>query len=137
MARLPARDLVALVDRVESDEGFELLRHGAVGCLLNSTPASGLARALLEAAGGGALLAPRIARSVIARLHRPQEAAPLSPREREVLGMLARGFSYREIGNGLAVTRSTVESHIKSIYRKLEVCTKAEAALEAVRRGIL
>jgi DNA-binding NarL/FixJ family response regulator len=136
-ARLPALDLVALLDRDDSEEGLELLRQGAVGCLLKSTPASGLARALLEAVQGGALLAPRIARSLIARMHRPPEPAHLSRREREVLEMLARGFSYREIGNALTVTLSTVESHIKAIYRKLHVCTKAEAAIEAVRRGLL
>lgn len=65
------------------------------------------------------------------------EAGSLTAREGEVLELLARGFTYELIGSGLGISTSTVQSHIRSIYRKLNVATKAEATAEGYRRGIL
>ena len=61
----------------------------------------------------------------------------LSPREREVLSLIARGFSYGEIARLQALTVHTVQTHIKSLYRKLSVHSKSEAVFEATRMGLL
>jgi len=65
------------------------------------------------------------------------EDTPLTRREREVLELLVKGATYEMIGRTLAVATGTVQTHIKSIYRKLHVATKAEAAVEAMRRRIV
>jgi DNA-binding CsgD family transcriptional regulator len=68
---------------------------------------------------------------------RPRPAPTLTQRELEVMELLARGLSYPLIANTLAIQLGTVQTHIKKIYRKLEIGTKAEATAEAIRRGII
>ena len=66
----------------------------------------------------------------------PDGRTPLTRREREVLGLLAKGITYEEAARMLGISLGTIQSHVKSLYRKLEVTSKAEAAAEAVRRGL-
>ncbi len=130
----------------DHDDGvFRALEAGACGYLLKSTDASRLVERIVEVAGGGAPMSPGIARRVLARFRGPRppmasDASPvtnLTPRELEVLEMLGRGLTYGMIGRGLGIGTGTVQSHVKAIYRKLEVSSKAEAAVEAHRRGLL
>lgn len=129
---------------------FEL---GASGYLLKNCWFQDYAQAVLQVANGGAAITPTLARRLLARLdvslgRRPHSmpalapaagagAAGLSAREREVLRLVAAGYVTREIALKLGISAQTVHSHIKSIYRKLHVHTRAQAVSAAARRGAL
>ncbi len=135
----PAVDVVVLTIFDDRDIVFDALRAGASGYLLKDTPTPELIQGILQVTGGGSTMSPSIARRVIAQLwERPDPSAtPLTPREIDVLRLLVKGATYDLIGQGLGVTTGTIQAHIKAIYRKLEVSTKAEAAAEAYRRGLI
>jgi DNA-binding NarL/FixJ family response regulator len=90
---------------------------------------------------GGSPISPTIARQLLKEFQ-PKEtdakaAALLSKREAEVLNLLARGFSFLEIGDLLNISRSTVATYVKNIYQKLEVNSRSEAVFEASSLGII
>jgi DNA-binding NarL/FixJ family response regulator len=116
---------------------FDALRAGASGYLLKQTPPEHLHTALLDSLAGGAPMSPAIARRVVASFtvdDEPQEA--LTAREREVLVLLARGHTYTDIATALGIGLGTVQGYVKTIYKKLEVSSKAEAAAYASRVGL-
>jgi DNA-binding CsgD family transcriptional regulator len=120
----------------DNDRLFEALRAGATGYLLKDAAEREVVSSIREVVAGGAPMTPSIARRVVGELRRaPPSADPLTRREREVLELLVKGATYEMIGKALGVATGTVQAHIKSIYRKLEVSTKSEATLEAVRAG--
>jgi DNA-binding NarL/FixJ family response regulator len=134
-------DAASVAFTVFDDEETVLgaLRAGARGYLLKSTPVAELPGLLREAQGGGAPMTPVVARLVLDALvpaPRPGDEGPLSPREREVLRLLARGHTYAAAGHALGIGLGTVQGHVKSIYQKLQVASKAEAALAAARLGL-
>jgi DNA-binding NarL/FixJ family response regulator len=135
---VPGLDIVVLTIFDDRENVFDALRAGASGYLLKDTPTDQLIEAIVQIADGGSSMTPSIARRVIAQLwERPSAASPLTPREVDVLRLLVKGATYDLIGQGLGISTGTVQAHIKAIYRKLEVSTKAEAAAEAFRRGIV
>jgi DNA-binding NarL/FixJ family response regulator len=137
----PPVECVVLTVHDDDDHLFGALRAGATGYLLKSAPDGALVDGLEQLAAGGAPMSAGIARRVLRGLRAEAapapDAAPLTPREVEVLDLLSRGFTYASIGRGLGIACGTVQAHIKSIYRKLDVATKAEAATEGFRRGLL
>lgn len=119
---------------------FPALRAGARGYLLKDEPAARMSEALRGILRGEPPLSPSIAR----RLLRVFEAPPasndeqeLSPRERETLILIAKGYHLPDVAQSLGVTRSTAATYIKTVYRKLAVTSRAEATLEASRRGLV
>ncbi len=118
---------------------FPALRAGATGYLLKDQPQAQLARSLLGMLAGEPPLSPAIARRLL-QVFAPQQSTTeekLSPRERETLSLIARGLSLRDVAGQLGVTRNTAAGYLKSVYRKLNVNSRAEATLEAVRRGLI
>jgi len=121
------------------------LEAGADGYLLKGTPLEELKRDIHALRDGGSPLSPMIARKLLNRLQtkavddKPGSAAEtrLTRREREVLEMIAKGFSYAETSKICSISAATVHSHLKSIYRKLEVHSKTEAVYEARRRSLI
>lgn len=121
------------------------IEAGADGYLLKGTPVEELRRDIHALRDGGSPLSPMIARKLLSRLHgRAANAVPengaesaLTPREREILEMIAKGFSYAETSTICAISTATVHSHLKRIYRKLEVHSKTEAVYEARRRSLI
>jgi len=115
----------------------EAIAGGATGYLLKDTPLGALPAAIEQVKNGLSPLSPAIARHVIAtmRTRAPElnQDIRLTPREIGVLELLVDGFSYPAIGSDLHIGLGTVQSHMKSIYRKLGVSSKAEAAAMAVR----
>jgi DNA-binding NarL/FixJ family response regulator len=103
---------------------------GAVGYLLKSTPGPELVNALRRAADGEPVFSPALASLVLGEFRRLKSATPdtqpLSPREREVLQLVARGHSYREIGAELFIAEKTVENHVRNILGKLHLTRRAE-----------
>jgi len=91
----------------------------------------------------GSPISPAIARFLLARLRSPKPTAagstesPLSRRETDVLKLVAKGMGFEEVANLLDISRSTVETHVKHIYRKLAVHSRGEAVFEATQQGLL
>jgi len=133
----PRVELLVLTGFADEDSIYEALRAGATGYLLKDAGPAAIGSAIDEVCAGGAPMSPGIARRVLASFyaHRDGSQADLTLRERQVLDLLIRGASYALIGQALEISTNTVQSHIRSIYRKLEVSTKSEATLVAIRRG--
>lgn len=141
----PKPEVVVLTAHGERSMALEALQAGASGYLLKGNPQE-LPHAVRIAAGGGSVIAPAIARYLLdeVRLVQDDLEGPepedirdiLTKRETEVLALLAKGLTYDDSARVLGISLGTVQSHVKSIYRKLEVSSKAEAAAEAVRRGL-
>jgi DNA-binding NarL/FixJ family response regulator len=121
------------------------IEAGADGYLLKGTALEELKRDIHALRDGGSPLSPMIARKLLNRMQAPAIAAApdaggetaLTPREREILEMIAKGFSYAETSAICAIATATVHSHLKRIYRKLEVHSKTEAVYEARRRSLI
>ena len=122
----------------ETEKIFQALQFGACGYLLKrSTPHQVLA-AIHEVRQGGAPMTSEIARKVVAAFQSPVAAVAgpdaLSRREREVLGLLARGFANKEIADQLSLSVETIRGHLKLIYEKLHVHSRTEAVLRFMGR---
>lgn len=137
--RVPGARCVVLTMLDDDGSLFGALQAGAQGYLLKESSPRALRDAIHEAHRGGVPLTPRMARFLVERVvPMPQGTdEPLTPREHEVLHSLAHGLTYAEVADSLAIAIGTVQSHVKSLYRKLEVSSKTEAAAEAVRRGLV
>ena len=144
----PQAMAVIVTCAADDDSVFTALRAGAFGYLLKEQSPAALAAALRGMAVGEPALSPAIARRVLryfaeGGLQAPppeQHAADeveLNPRETEILQRVAKGFTLPEIGVQLGLSRHTVADYVKQIYRKLNVSSRAEAALEAARRGLV
>jgi DNA-binding NarL/FixJ family response regulator len=141
----PDVKVVILTTFEEDDYIFGALRAGAAGFLLKRTSPEELIHALHTVATGDSLLSPPVTRRVIERMAR--EAAPeavssdrigrLTPREREVLGLLARGLSNGEIASTLVVEESTVKTHVKRILAKLVLRDRVQAVIFAYESGLV
>lgn len=125
---------------------FPALRAGAQGYLLKDQTPEQLVVQLRGISEGRPPLSPAIARRLLDHFHVGQqpvsseagtECVQLSPREREILIHLARGISITEIGLEIGISRHTVSDHVKSIYRKLNITSRAEAALQAKSMGLV
>ncbi len=121
---------------------FQALQAGAQGYLLKDHPTAWLAEQLQGIADGRPPLSPAIARRLLRYFQPPSPAkAPaacdLSVRERDVLGLLAQGVRIADIASTLSISRHTVGDHVKNIYRKLKISSRAEAALQARRLGLI
>jgi DNA-binding NarL/FixJ family response regulator len=110
----------------DSDKVFQSLCAGAGGYIVKNSDAFSIIQNLDDAFSGGAPMSLHIARMVVQSFNRMQDS-PLSEREREVLRGIAEGKSYTKIALDLFISKETVRSHIKNIYLKLEVNSKAEA----------
>lgn len=122
----------------DPDSLFTALRAGACGYLLKQTPPARLHAALVEAAAGGAPMSPTIARLVVTSFATKEVGEhDLTDREREVLGLLAKGHTYADVAKSLQIGLGTVQGYVKSIYTRLEISSKAEAAAVAARLGLV
>jgi DNA-binding NarL/FixJ family response regulator len=119
---------------------FPALRAGAHGYVLKEQSREVLARLLTGIVSGEPPLSPSIARKMLRFFNpapTPDDEAGLSPREEEVLRLIAKGYTLAAVGDLLKISRHTVAGYVKALYRKLNVTSRAEATLEAARRGIV
>ncbi len=136
--RCPSARVIALTSFPEEDLVPRALRAGATSYLLKNVGADELAAAIRAAHAGRATLAPEAAQALIRQSARPPApGGDLSPREREVLGLLVAGLSNPEIAERLIVGRSTVKFHVSSILGKLGVQSRTEAVALAVQHHLL
>jgi DNA-binding NarL/FixJ family response regulator len=138
-AVVPGLPVLMLTTYEESDLIFDALRAGANGYLLKSMPPEELLQALEDVQAGGAPMSMQIARKVVQFFHRSPvsdaELGTLSPREYEVLALLAKGRLYKEIAGELGITLGTVRTHQQRIYEKLHVQSRTEATVKFLRWG--
>jgi DNA-binding NarL/FixJ family response regulator len=115
----------------DADHIFKALSSGASGYLLKRTPRAELLTAIKDVHAGGSPMSSNIARKIVQSFQRfslsPAEPHNLSPREGEVLELLARGYLYKEISDSLRISVPTVNSHIRRIYEKLHVRSRSQA----------
>jgi DNA-binding NarL/FixJ family response regulator len=143
LATSPDVKVVILTTFEDDDYIFGALSAGASGFLLKRTTPEELLAAIHTVAAGDSLLSPSVTRIVLERLARqpaPQIAgsavADLTPREREVLGLVARGLSNGEIAAALVIEESTVKTHVKRILGKLGLRDRIQAVIFAYESGI-
>ncbi len=142
---LTARDTDILVITVFANQNkvLDAVRAGARGYMLKDERIEDCMEAIRNIRRGGSPISPIIARQLLGQI-KPEPtndplpmASPLSDREYEVLNLLARGFSNAECADILTVSPNTIGTHVKNIYRKLEVNSRAEALFEASSQGLL
>jgi DNA-binding NarL/FixJ family response regulator len=133
----------------DEDKVLEAIRAGASGYLLKGTPADRIVEAIREVHSGGSVIQPQLARRLLRRFQPAASeetpagaagAAParaLSPREREILKLIARGLSNAEVARLLQLSRATVRTHLEHIYEKLDVSNRTEAVTEGIRQGLI
>ena len=139
-AQLPEVQVVMLTVYQDNDVIFNALAAGASGYLLKRTPGPVLIASIREVHSGGSPMSSHIARKVVQSFR----AAPtpstssetLTPREREVLELLSKGYLYREIADELNISYDTVHSHVRHIYEKLQVNTRTRAAAVHLTRTL-
>ncbi|MEV0230557.1 response regulator transcription factor [Nonomuraea sp. NPDC050786] len=112
------------------------IEEGATGYLLKDTPRAELRRAVQAAARGETVLSPSVAGVLTQRIRAPQQQS-LSPRELEVLSLISRGATNREVARKLFITEATVKTHLLHIFGKLEVNDRAAAVAAAYESGLL
>jgi len=137
---IPTTQLIMLTIREEDDVVFEALRAGASGYLLKNAPPDRVVTAIEEAHRGGVPMTGSIARKVL-HLFREQSAPGvdygLTAREVEILQLLVDGLKLRQTAEKLFLSRHTVDSHIRNIYAKLHVHSRARAVVKAVNEGLI
>lgn len=131
---------VALTGHFSDDWVFSAIEAGVVGYVLKTDAFDRLGDVIEDVVAGGVPLSREVARRVLAKLRSPKpapEPLPLSPRELDVLRLLADGYRYEQIGLRLEVSLGSVQTYVRRLYTKLGVTTKSEATALAMRRGWL
>lgn len=142
--RYPELSIMVLTSFGDEANVLASLAAGAQGYLLKGNLSHDIGVDIRDLKNGGSPLSPLVARHLLARLPPPppkptpeSEAVALTPREREILGTIARGFDYAETARLLGIAPGTVHTHLKRVYRKLAVNSKTEAVFEAGKLGLL
>ena len=138
--RLPATRVIVLTSFAEDDRLLPAIQAGAAGYLLKNVQPQELARAIRAAHAGEALLDPAVAARLVDAIAQPpgeEPQAQLTPREREVLELIAGGLSNKRIALELGVSEKTVKTHVGHLLAKLGVHDRTQAALHAVRSGLV
>lgn len=137
----PDADIIVITIFAEQSKVISSIKAGARGYLLKDENLDGCGDRIREVRRGGSPISPIIARQLLRQLApTPMTGEPdvaLTQREAEVLNLLARGFSYGEIAGILNLSAQTIGTHVKNLYRKLEVRSRSEAVFEASSRGII
>lgn len=138
-SEIPDTEIMAFTVFEDRETIFSALKAGASGYILKGSTPRELIESLNTLYQGGAPMSPKIARAVIQEFQ--EEAVNvqylLTPKEKEVIKAIEKGFSYKEIGKNMFVSPHTVHAHIKKIYEKLQVKSRQEALTKARRQGIL
>jgi two-component system, NarL family, response regulator LiaR len=134
---LPKTEVIALTSVLEDRLVVDAIRAGAIGYLLKDTNADELCQAIKAAAAGQVQLSPQAAARLMHEVRIPNSPETLTGRETEVLRLVARGQSNKEIAATLSITEKTVKTHVSNILDKLDVNSRTQAALYAVRIGLV
>jgi DNA-binding NarL/FixJ family response regulator len=133
----PDTEVIALTSVLEDEAVMKAMRAGAIGYLLKDTHAEELRWAIKAAAAGQVQLSPQAAARLMREVRAPESPEKLTERETDVLRLLALGRANKEIALELNIGEKTVKTHVSSILRKLDVPSRTQAALYAVRIGLV
>jgi DNA-binding NarL/FixJ family response regulator len=142
-AQLPAVRFLALSVSDAAEDVIGVVRAGARGYVTKTIDGPALTDAITRVAGGDAVFGPRLAGFVLdafaggAAEPADDELDQLTPREREVLRLIARGYTYREAASELVLSERTIETHVSSVLRKLQLSNRRELARWAVGRRLI
>lgn len=141
MAQWPEARILVLTSFATDDRVFPAVKAGALGYLLKDSGPDALVDAIRQVHRGESWLHPKIARKLMQELSRPASASqpptadPLTPREVDVLQLVAQGLGNQEIADKLVIGEATVRSHVSNILSKLHLASRTQAALYALREG--
>jgi NarL family two-component system response regulator LiaR len=137
--RVPGTRVIVLTSFTDEEKLLPALQAGAAGYLLKNAEPAELARAVRAAHAGEALLDPAVAARLLESIAEPAGAGPreaLTPREREVLALIGRGYANKRIALELGIAEKTVKTHVGHVLAKLGVADRTQAALHAARAGL-
>ena len=136
--QMPKLQILMLTMYEDDENVFQSLVAGASGYLVKRTSPAELLRAIGEVYSGASPMSGKIARTVVEYFRNLKTDSPqeqyLSKREEEILGLLAKGYRYKEIADALSISFETVRSHLKNIYDKLHVHSRTEAVVKYLRK---
>jgi NarL family two-component system response regulator LiaR len=139
-AHQPEARILVLTSFAADDKVFPAIKAGALGYLLKDSGPEELVQAIHQVYLGESSLHPTVARKLLQELSRPSErpptTEPLTEREVEVLRLVARGQSNQEIADQLVISEATVRTHVSNILSKLQLASRTQAALHALREGL-
>jgi DNA-binding NarL/FixJ family response regulator len=134
---VPNAEVLALTSVLEDASVVGAVRAGAIGYLLKDTEADELRRAIKAAAAGQVQLSPQAAARLLREVRAPDSPETLTERETDVLRLIGQGLSNQEIADDLIIGEKTVKTHVSSILAKLGLQSRTQAALHAVRIGLV
>ena len=132
----PTLQIIMVTVYLENEKIFQSLVAGASGYLIKQTPPAEILEAIADVHRGGSPMSSNIARKLVqyvaqvAQVAKPAEKMELSPREYEILCLLAKGYQYKEIAESLTISVETVRTHLRNIYEKLHVRSRTEAVVK-------
>ena len=150
--RWPGIEVLVFTVFDEEEKVIQAVKAGASGYLLKGASASKVVEAIREVHAGGSVIQPSLARRLLRHFHVPEDpkasppgpplreeppTRPLTPREIEILRLIAKGLSNNEAAHVLDLSRATVRTHLEHIYEKLDVTNRVEAVTEGLRKGII
>jgi NarL family two-component system response regulator LiaR len=141
-AAYPDMKIIVLTSFTEDEKVFSAIKAGAVGYLLKDISPTDLAKAIQAVHSGETHLHPDITKKLIKQFVNPKSEAEttpegLTPREMEVLQLIAQGLSNKELAKGLTISEKTVKTHLSSIYSKLNLSDRTQAAIYALKHDLV
>jgi DNA-binding NarL/FixJ family response regulator len=134
---MPETEIIALTSVLEDSVVTDVVRAGAIGYLLKDASGEELIKAIKAASQGQVHLSPQAAARLVKDVRAPESPQALTQRETDVLRLLAQGQSNKEIAQTLGIGEKTVHSHVSAILSKLSVPSRTQAALYAIRTGLV
>lgn len=136
--KLPDVNIIMLTVFDDSDKIFGAIQAGAVGYLMKNTPLEKIKQAIIDTYNGGTTLSPEVARKVLNFFEKPKSKieSQLTEKEKQIVACMVDGQSFKMIAANLGNTLETIKSHVKNIYRKLHVNSKAEVIAKSFRGEI-
>lgn len=136
-SELPDVEVLAVTSVLDNATILDAVQAGAIGYLLKDTSSAELCRAIHAAAAGQVQLAPQVALLLVQQLQLPPQPEPLTARETEVLRLIARGLTNKEIAGALSIGEKTAKTHVSNLLSKLGLQSRTQAALYAARVGLV
>jgi two-component system, NarL family, response regulator LiaR len=133
----PETEVIALTSVLDRASVAGSIRAGAIGYLLKDAQANELRKAIKAAAAGQVQLSPQASSFLLRELQEPEKPSALTERETQVLSLLTKGKSNKEIANALRIAEDTVKSHVRHILSKLGVQSRTQAVILAIRQGLV
>lgn len=135
--KYPDVEVIALTSVLDNGSVVRAVRAGAIGYLLKDTNSDELVRSIRAAANGQVQLSPQAAAMLMQEVRAPESPEKLTERETDVLRLIAEGKSNREIADELVLGEKTIKTHVSSVLSKLSLNSRTQAALYAVRIGLV